>query len=451
MHRTGLVVQDIVERGKRLFCYFEGNEITLDGATDKIMMALRGFAAELEREKIAGRTREHLETKARRGLVTGGAVYGYTNVPVEEGGRRVHVDHKINEAEAAIVREVFELRAAGEGYKSIAKRLNSRAVPAPKAGKRGSGSWAPTMIREMLLRERYLGVLVWGKAAKTYRGGTKVRLETAESERIRTVREELRIVPQALWDQVQATMRDRSKPWLSGSKGPQPKHLLSGLARCGECGGRIGAVAGKHGSEIAKLYGCAHHRDRGASVCGNTLRRPVEAVDAAVVEWIEANVLSEEVIAAALAEVRTRLAARSEQPNLERDELEAEAKRLRVELDRLVGALASGVESATIVTVIGEREKRLSEVRARLQVLAVAPSVLDLEVRRLEREARSRLSNFQALLGRNVTEGRKALEALFNGPLRFTATQTDDGRRYLVEGAAAVGSLFTTESVPNGI
>jgi len=40
------MVQDIVESGKRLFCYFEGNEITLDGATDKIMMALRVFAAE---------------------------------------------------------------------------------------------------------------------------------------------------------------------------------------------------------------------------------------------------------------------------------------------------------------------------------------------------------------------------------------------------------------------
>src|SRR5215216_1162091 len=91
---------------------FEGNEITLDGATDKIMMALRGFAAELEREKIAGRTREHLETKARRGLNTGGRCYGYDNVPIFDGSQRTHVDYKINEEEAAIVLEVFEARAA---------------------------------------------------------------------------------------------------------------------------------------------------------------------------------------------------------------------------------------------------------------------------------------------------------------------------------------------------
>lgn len=72
-------------------------------------------------------------------------------------------------------------------------------------------------------------------------------------------------------------------------------------------------------------------------------------------------------------------------------------------------------------------------------------------MRRLEKEARARLSDFQALLSRNVAEGRKALEALLEGPLRFTPTETSDGRRFLIEGSAAVGSIFSTESVPKGI
>jgi len=40
-----------------------------------VMMALRNFSSELEREKISQRTREHLMTKARRGLNTGGRSY----------------------------------------------------------------------------------------------------------------------------------------------------------------------------------------------------------------------------------------------------------------------------------------------------------------------------------------------------------------------------------------
>lgn len=73
---------------------------------------------------------------------------------------------------------------------------------------------------------------------------------------------------------------------------------------------------------------------------------------------------------------------------------------MRGEIDRLVAALASGVESPTIAAVVGQRDKRLGEVRARLEVLAVAPAVLDLEVRRLEKEARTRLRDFQGLLTR---------------------------------------------------
>ena len=214
-------------------------------------------------------------------------------------------------------------------------------------------------------------------------------------------------------------------------------------------------MSGRHGAETVKLYGCSHNHNRGETVCGNKLKRPMLGVDRAVLEWIDANVLSEEVIGAALAEVRKRLAARSAAPNVERDELEAEAKRLRAELDRLVGALASGIESPTIAATVGQREKRLAEVRARLEVLAVAPGVLELEVRRLEKEARARLSDFRGLLTRNVVEGRKALEALFDGPLRFAPVETKGGRRYEVSGdifgAAAVGAFCTTDCVPKGI
>ncbi|HEY3235596.1 MAG TPA: hypothetical protein VGJ84_12835 [Polyangiaceae bacterium] len=154
-----------------------------------------------------------------------------------------------------------------------------------------------------------------------------------------------------------------------------------------------------------------------------------------------------------LKEVRRRLKERTEQNQTpsEIGELETEARRLRNEIDRLVQALASGTESPSIAKAIGEREQQLSEVKARLQVMKAAPSVLDLEVRRMEKEARSRLADLQELLGRNPTEARKALEALFSGPLRFRQVECDDGPRYEIEAAAIVGTMFTTDGVPNGI
>jgi site-specific DNA recombinase len=372
-------------------------------------------------------------------------------VPTFEAGRRVSVAYAINAEQAAIVREVFERCAKGEGYRTIAKELNRRGVAAPRAGRRGSGSWAPTMIREMLIRERYVGVLVWGKAAKAYRGGTKVRLVGAAEDLVRVERPELRIVSPELWKAVRARMKPRRSAWRAGAVGPRPRYLLSGLARCAECGGPIGVSNTKAGKQILRAYGCSHHRNRGDAICGNTLRRPVASVDAGVIDWIEANVLREELVTEVLQEVRRRLAEHAKKPSTEAAELEAEARRLRAEIDRLVSALAAGTESPTVANAINQRETRLSQVRGRLDVLSAAPSVLDLEVRRLEKEARARLADLRGLLGRNPAEGRKALEALLAGPLTFAPVDADGGRRYQIEGSAALGAMFTTEGVPNGI
>ena len=89
-------------------------------------------------------------------------------------------------------------------YLSIARDLNDRRLPAPLAGKRGTGSWSPSAIREMLLRDRYRGAYVWNKTRKLYRGGTKVRGPRPESGWITEGAPELRIIEEDLWDRVQA-------------------------------------------------------------------------------------------------------------------------------------------------------------------------------------------------------------------------------------------------------
>ncbi len=106
--RTTLLIQDLIDAGVRLFYYVSDEEIALTDATAKFMVSVRNFAAELEREKIAGRVREHLMTKARRGYNAGGRCCGYDNVEVREGEQRVRVECAINAEQASIVREILE-------------------------------------------------------------------------------------------------------------------------------------------------------------------------------------------------------------------------------------------------------------------------------------------------------------------------------------------------------
>ncbi len=173
--RTTLLIQDMLDAGVRLFFYASGEDVTLNDATARFLVSVRNFASELEREKIASRTREHLQTKARRGYVAGGRCYGYDNIEIREGDRRTRVEYAVNSEQAAIVREIFEHYGEGWGLRRIVKDLNGRKVPPPSAGKRGTGSWSPSAVHAMLRRDRYRGVLTWGRTAKGYKKGTKVR------------------------------------------------------------------------------------------------------------------------------------------------------------------------------------------------------------------------------------------------------------------------------------
>jgi DNA invertase Pin-like site-specific DNA recombinase len=82
MLRNAALINDILERGVRLFYYLTGEEETASTPEQRMMMTLRGYAAEVEREKASQRARDALERKARKDYNTGGTVYGYTNVPV---------------------------------------------------------------------------------------------------------------------------------------------------------------------------------------------------------------------------------------------------------------------------------------------------------------------------------------------------------------------------------
>ena len=445
-NRTSLFMSDLLDAGVRLFYYFTNEEVKIDGAVDKFMINVRNFASELEREKISQRTHEHLKTKARRGLNVGGRVYGYDNIEVKDGDRRVRVEYRINPVQADLIREVFQRYADGDGLRTIAKDLNARRAPAPRAGRRGTGSWAPSTLHAILRRDRYRGVLVWGKKEKTYKGGTKVRVDRVETEWTSIEVPELRIVDDALWTAVASVTGERERLTTTSLRGPRARYFLSGLARCAECGGPIQANNGKVSYDNVKVYACAWHRERGATVCSNGLRRPVADVDAAVIAWIQSNVLREEVITEALRELRRRIAERFKTIDTEGPALELEATRLRGEIERLVMALATiDQKPEAVIRGIAERQEQLSALEARMRAAKAAPDVLNLEVRRLEKEARQRLADFTGAMERNPQEARRVLEALVSGPLRFTPIETTDGKRYKIEGEVGLDAMLTAD------
>ncbi len=439
MLRVATFAQEVTDAGVRIVFYASGEEMVLDSETTRLMAVMRGFASESERRKISSRTRESAERKARRGLVAGGVVYGYRNVPAPDGAGRVR---EIDEKQAAVVREVFERYAAGEGLRTIGKALTERGIASPRAGKRGIGAWVPSALHAILRRPLYIGRMEWGHVHKTYKSGTRMRTTKHGHEVVVVDVPHLRIVSNELWEAVQARVRAQEAPEKQG--GRPATYLLSGVLRCGECSGPLTVINGKQSYEAIKVYACCRRRDRGGTVCASTLRREIGAVDGAVLGWVRREVLTEEYVAAIVAEARRCVAERASTHEGELEQLERQAKKLRAEVDKFAElALEAPADArAVFFAKVGERQKELTAIEMRLRTAKTVPAAMDLEFRRLEKDAHQRLSELQVVMEREPFEARAFMRALFPKGLRATPLDRPDGRGVLLEGVAAPGRAF---------
>jgi site-specific DNA recombinase len=125
---TAGVMRQIIEAGVRLFAYLDDREITLGSAMDKLLLSIRSFQSEAEREQGGKRTHDAMRRKAAKGHVVGGRLFGYDNVRQPDGT----VGRRINKGQAAIVRRIFELYADGQGFKRIAEALNQDGLRGPR-------------------------------------------------------------------------------------------------------------------------------------------------------------------------------------------------------------------------------------------------------------------------------------------------------------------------------
>jgi site-specific DNA recombinase len=429
---TAYVLKRIADAGVRTWCYLDDREAVLGSALDKVMVNLTGFGAELEREKTRARTFDALSRKAKAGHVAGGIVYGYVNVRVDG-----HVERRIHEPEAAIVRRIFEAYARGIGITTIAAELtrDGAPCPVPRRHDRPPG-WSAAAVLPMLNREIYRGVMVWGTLKKTDRNGkTRVRVVRPESDRIRVEVPGLRIVSDELWDAVQARRTSLVRPgW---TRVERPLALLAGLGKC-QCGAALTRHVRTHGSPghrfPVQTYGCAR-RPR----C-HTVEVPTERVDTAVLRAL-ADALSPETLEAAVRQAieeerRARAVSHDRAIRVARD-----LRTVQGRIARLTEAVAAGTgATGPLLAKLTEEERQrqaLEQERAALQALDGAAELASAALRRTLRVQAARIR--EALL-EHPAEARDVLVA-FLPRIDFTPFGEGRARGFEFHGTGDYGAL----------
>ena len=336
--------------------------ITLaEGEINELHIGLKGTMNALFLKDLAQKTRRGLEGRVRQGFSGGGNAYGYDVVrETDSRGEPIRGRRRINEAEAVIVRRIFEEFANGRSPRAIAKALNAEGIP----GSRGR-PWQDTTIRGhatrrtgLLRNDLYSGRLVWNKQhfVKDPYTGKRLARPNPQDQWINKEVPDLRIVDDALWNRVQERLASiRASAPVSKARKTRfwehrrERHLFTGLLHCSTCGSPLASVG--------KDY-LACGRARRTGICNNSRGIRRSEIEEAVLDCIKENLMQPQLVEEFIREFH-------EEVNRQQSALEhglSDKKRrladLGHRLDGLYDAIADGLRTPGIKAKLEEMEAR---------------------------------------------------------------------------------------------
>ncbi|WP_264820928.1 recombinase family protein [Acetobacter malorum] len=411
MDRLSRDQEDIAGLFKRMS--FAGVRIVTlsEGEINHLHIGLTGTMNALYLKELANKTRRGLRGRVEQGKSGGGLCYGYDVVRQHDThGEAIYGERAINGEQAEIIRRIFREYADGKSPKAIALSLNAEGHRGPL-----SGAWSPSTIngnRErgtgILNNELYIGRLIWNRLRyiKDPNTGKRVSRLNPESEWVLQNVPDLRIIEQDLWDAVKA--RQSKTTWSQKSRGTgthplnalqRPTHLLTGLIKCGCCGGGFSMISKNH-------LGCATARNKGTCKNRLTIRRDV--LEKSVLNGLRTQMMDPALFKEFCDEFTREVNRLRMEKGADLATLKSELPKIERELDKAIQAILDGVPGSRLKDRIGQLESRKAEIEGHLADAPSPPPLLHPNMAELYRQ---KIAMLQDSLQNEVT-GTQTKEAI---------------------------------------
>jgi DNA invertase Pin-like site-specific DNA recombinase len=383
-HRFDVVVAEALDRLSRdqedvaaLFKTLAFHGITIltlaEGEISELHVGLKGTMNALFLKDLALKTHRGLEGRVRQGRSAGGRAYGYDLVrELDARGEPIRGGRNINPVEAEVVRRIFREFAAGRSPAVIARALNLEGVPGP-----GGRPWQGGVItghsrrRSGILRnELYIGRLVWNRQrfVKDPTTGRRLPRVNPESEWIIEEVPSLRIVDDDLWravaerlGEIEGSERVRKVRASRFWERRRPGHLLTGLVRCGCCGGIVASVGMDY---------LACHAARKMGTCSNKRGVRRQVLEDFVLDTLKDHLMAPELVKEFIAEFTAEANRQRHVAELLHDRKRRELTDISKRYDGLIDAIADGLRTPGLKSKLEELEQGRAALEAEL---AAAP------------------------------------------------------------------------------
>lgn len=206
--------------------------------------------------------------------------YGYKKIAIKEGRKTCHTLEP-HPDQAPVVKRIFELYRAGNGYTRICDVLDGEHIPAPR-GKQ----WSPDSLPDILGNVHYLGKVKWNQrpTVKKVEGGQVIASRPNAEQYLIFDGKHPAIIDQELWDAVQAIRGKIPR----NKKAHNMTNPLAGLLWC-ECGrAMIGRTYSKNGKEVSRprfLCGDQRNCGNGSALMSEVLEEVARVLQASIADF----------------------------------------------------------------------------------------------------------------------------------------------------------------------
>lgn len=417
-------------------------ETLSEGHVNELHIGLKGTMGALFLKDLGEKIRRGQRGSVSRGRIPGGLCYGYDVVrelndkgELEAGRRRINLD------QAEVVVRILTEYVAGRSPKLIAHGLNLDGIVAARGGEWRANAIVGNKARMIgiLHNPIYVGRFAYNRVRMLTDPESRNRVSrpNAASDLQFAELPELRIVTDELWEAAQEAREQRGNGKLVHRR--RPKHLLSGLVRCGLCDGSYTVISDNR-------MGCARHREAGT--CSNARRIERTELQRRVISGLEDQLLSPEAVSLLVREYHVAREKQVREGAKTRLALERRLRTAEAAIARLVAAIADGAaDFSDIKAALAEKTAERDAARASLGEEDAVP-VIALHPRIAE-AYRARIRGLSESIGRGEAAGdpvvaqiRELIQVVYVKPL-------DDGNEVEVIPSLQSAVAFATGSKSN--
>ena len=240
----------------------------------EFVLTIFGALAQEESANTSKRIKFGKKMNAEKGRVPN-IVFGYDKTIGD------YFNLSINENEAMAIRQIFQwYTEEGYGGSKIANMLNERGIKT----KRGN-NWSQNSVCRILTNEIYTGKIINGKE-EIADFLTGQRKEKDESEWFVTIRPELRIIEDEVFDKAQDILKGRHDSFKITHERQSNKYLFSTLIKCKECGWSFRRTVRQYKNTYVRWV-CSGHNGIGADSCPNAVTVDEEELIQALQEYFQ--------------------------------------------------------------------------------------------------------------------------------------------------------------------